>query len=156
MLAERGFANSDKLGMGRMRIGRETGTVRMMMEDLPRLYRAYVDCLNRREWSRLGHFVVEGARYNDEVIGLAGYRGMLERDVAAIPDLVFNIDLLAVDPPIVAARLLFSCTPVGELFGLPVNGRRLAFTENVFYRFAGRKIEAVWSVIDKAAIQAQL
>ena len=128
----------------------------MTQEDLPSRYRSYIDCLNRRDWSRLGNFVSDGARYNGEVIGLAGYRSMLERDVAAIPDLVFNVDFLVTDPPLIGARVLFDCTPVGKLFGLPVYGKRIAFTENVFYRFADGKIDAVWSVIDQAAIRAQL
>jgi predicted ester cyclase len=55
-----------------------------------------------------------------------------------------------------AARLAFDCTPKGEFLGLPVNGRRVAFTENVFYEFRDGKIAQVWSVIDKAAIEAQL
>tara|TARA_R110002020_G_scaffold124877_4_gene281990 strand:- start:1259 stop:1399 length:141 start_codon:yes stop_codon:yes gene_type:complete len=42
------------------------------------------------------------------------------------------------------------------LFGLPVNGRRVAFTENVFYAVKHGRIETVWSIIDKAAIAAQL
>lgn len=128
----------------------------MTQEDLPSRYRGYIECLNQRDWSRLGNFVSEGTRYNGEVIGLVGYRGMLERDVAAIPDLVFNIDFLVTDPPVIGARLLFDCTPLGELFGLPVHGKRITFTENVFYRFAGGKIDAVWSVIDQTAIRAQL
>jgi predicted ester cyclase len=100
--------------------------------------------------------VAENAQRNGERLGLAGYRRMLERDVAAIPDLRFNIDVLVADPPLVAARLLFDCTPKGALFGLPVNGRRVTFTENVFYRFAGRKVEGVWSVIETDAIRTQL
>ena len=135
---------------------RHVGSERVDREELLERYRAYIDCLNRRDWSRLGDFVSDEARYNGEAIGLAGYLAMLERDVAAIPDLVFNIGFLVADPPVVGARLLFDCTPQSELFGLPVNGRRVAFTENVFYRFAGGKIDSVWSVIDQAAIRAQL
>jgi predicted ester cyclase len=56
----------------------------------------------------------------------------------------------------VASRLVFDCTPAGELFGLPVNGRRIRFSENVFYQFSGGLIAQVWSVIDKAAIEVQL
>ena len=81
---------------------------------------------------------------------------MLERDVAAIPDLVFGIDFLVVQPPVVGARLRFDCTPVGELFGLPVHGRRVSFSENVFYRFVDGRIGTVWSVIDRAAVEEQL
>jgi predicted ester cyclase len=37
-----------------------------------------------------------------------------------------------------------------------VNGERVTFAENVFYRFRSGKIDEVWSVIDKAGIEAQL
>jgi predicted ester cyclase len=134
----------------------EIGNGRMTKNELSARYRAYIDCLNRRDWPRLGDHVADEARYNGKMIGLAGYRQMLEGDVAAIPNLKFEIDFLVADPPTVGARLLFDCTPRGELFGLPVNGRRVTFTENVFYRFAHGKIESVWSVIDQAAIRAQL
>lgn len=119
-------------------------------------YRDYLDCLNRQDWPQLGRFVHDHVRYNGDVIGLSGYRAMLTRDFAAIPDLHFDIDLLICEPPHIASRLAVDCTPEGTFLGLPVDGRRVSFTENVFYRFAGGKIEAVWSVIDKAAIEAQL
>ena len=37
-----------------------------------------------------------------------------------------------------------------------MNGRRVSFAENVFTEFRDEKIVQVWSVIDKAAIEAQL
>jgi predicted ester cyclase len=81
---------------------------------------------------------------------------MLERDFYEIPDLNFGIQLLISDPPHIASRLRFDCTPKAKFLGLNVNGRRVSFTENVFYEFRREKIEQVWSVIDKAAIEAQL
>ncbi|TIT73790.1 MAG: ester cyclase, partial [Mesorhizobium sp.] len=104
----------------------------------------------------LGRFVGEEVQYNGETIGLSGYRRMLEGDFESIPDLRFNIELLVSEPPRVAARLHFDCRPKGMLFGLPVNGKRVSFAENVFYEFQDGRIGEVWSVIDKAAIQAQL
>jgi predicted ester cyclase len=120
------------------------------------LYRNYIACLNRQDWDNLHEFVAEDARHNGRPFGLIGYRAMLERDFVAIPDLRFAIELLVCEPPHVAARLRFDCRPNGLFLGLPVNGRRVAFAENVFYRFEGGKIAEVWSVIDKAAIEAQL
>ena len=84
------------------------------------------------------------------------YREMLEGYFCSIPDLYFDIRLLISEPPRVASRLRFDCTPKGILFGLPVNGKRVSFTENVFYEFRNERIEKVWSVIDKAAIESQL
>ena len=128
----------------------------MTKEELINQYRGYIHCLNKHEWARLGDYVSDATQYNGDAIGLAGHQKMLEGDFAAIPDLLFQIEFLVSDPPYVGARLLFDCTPKGELFGLPVNGKRVSFTENVFYRFTNGKIETVWSVIDQAAIEAQL
>ena len=60
---------------------------------------------------------------------------MLVRDFKGIPDLRFNIQLLASSAPIVAARLVFECSPKEKLLGLIVNGRRVSSAENVFYEF---------------------
>jgi predicted ester cyclase len=128
----------------------------MATPDLSALYRAYIACLNQQDWPNLGQFVDDNVSRNGERLGLSGYRQMLERDFDEIPDLRFNIDLLIADPPYVAARLVFDCSPKGRFLGLDVNGRRVSFTENVFYEFRAGKIVKVWSVIDKAAIEAQL
>jgi predicted ester cyclase len=123
---------------------------------LAAVYRAYIACLNTQDWTRLSQFVQDDARHNGRRIGLSGYREMLERDFDDIPDLHFNIELMIFDPPYVASRLAFDCTPKGKFLGLAINGRRVSFTENVFYEFRTDKIAQVWSVIDKAAIEAQL
>lgn len=90
------------------------------------MYRDYIACLNKQDWTKLGQFVHDDVHYNGQRIGLSGYREML------------------------------ACTPKGKFLGLNVNGKTVSFTENVFYQFQGGKIEHVWSVIDKAAIEAQL
>ena len=128
----------------------------MTPADLTEIYRSYIACLNKQAWQNLAQFVHEDVHYNGKRIGLPGYREMLEGDFRAIPDLHFDIHLLICEPPRVASRLNFDCTPNGMLFGLPVNGRRVAFAENVFYEFRDQRIAHVWSIIDKAAIEAQL
>lgn len=128
----------------------------MNKTELADVYRGYIACLNQQDWPKLGEFVDDEARHNGRRLGVSGYREMLEKDFREIPDLEFRIQLLVADPPAIASRLEFDCTPKGEFLGLPVNGRRVAFYENVFYEFRQGKIWQVWSVIDKAAIEAQL
>ncbi|GJH05263.1 ester cyclase [Paraburkholderia terrae] len=128
----------------------------MNASDLSDVYRGYIDCLNRQDWAALGQFVDDDVTYNGERIGLSGYRAMLERDFLEIPDLRFDIALLVAEPPVIASRLQFDCSPKGTFLGLAVNGKKVAFTENVFYEFRGDKIVQVWSVIDKTAIETQL
>ena len=128
----------------------------MTGDELSAIYRSYIDCLNRQGWDDLGRFVDEAVEYNDATVGLGGYRAMLEGDFRAIPDLHFQIERLVADPPLIASRLEFDCTPRGMLFGLPVDGRRVQFAENVFYAFEAGRIRKVWSIIDKEAIARQI
>jgi predicted ester cyclase len=128
----------------------------MVDTTLSATYREYIDCLNRQDWAELEQFVHAEVHYNGERIGLSGYREMLEGDFREIPDLHFDIQLLVCESPRIASRLGFNCTPKGSFLGLEVNGRKVSFAENVFYEFDERKIKAVWSVIDKAAIERQL
>ena len=128
----------------------------MTRAELADIYRAYIACLDKQDWPNLGRFVHDDVHYNGKRIGLSGYREMLERDFRAIPDLCFEIRLLISEPPRIASRLHFDCTPSDMLFGLPVNGRKVQFDENVFYEFVDGRIETVWSIVDKAAIEAQL
>ncbi|WP_029350863.1 ester cyclase [Bosea sp. 117] len=123
---------------------------------LPLIYSDYIACLNERDWTKLGEFVDSDVVHNGLKLGLAGYRGMLERNVRDIPDLRFETELLVVQPPQIGSRLKFDCRPIRWFFDLPINGRRVIFYENVFYRFDRGRIVQVWSIVDKAAIEAQL
>jgi predicted ester cyclase len=124
--------------------------------ELASTWRDYIACLNAQDWPRLGLFVAHDVVHNGRAFGLAGYRAMLESDFREIPDLRFEVALATCDPPNIAARLAFDGTPPGQFMGLAVDGRRIAFVENVFYEWRDGKIAQVWSVIDKAAIEAQL
>jgi predicted ester cyclase len=128
----------------------------MTRADLADSYRNYIDCLNRQDWQTLGQYVHDDVARNARPLGLPGYRAMLEQDFREIPDLHFKIELLISDPPNIAARLKFDCAPVGTFLGLAVDGGRVSFCENVFYEFRDGKIWQVWSIVDKAAIEAQL
>jgi predicted ester cyclase len=123
---------------------------------LASIYQGYLACLNNQDWARLGEFVLEKAIHNGKALGLPGYRTMLERDFEEIPDLHFSAEMLVCDPPFIGCRIVFQCSPKGIFFGLPINGKRVKFSEHVFYKFHENKIIEVWSVIDKAAIEAQL
>ena len=126
------------------------------MRTLNDIYLAYLDCLNRQALNDLGTFVDDNVEHNGRPFGLAGYRDMLVKDFADIPNLRFEADILVRDAARIAARLSFDCTPKSTFMDLPVNGRRVQFCEHVFYEFEHRKIRRVWSVIDKAAIERQL
>ena len=128
----------------------------MTRQELVNTYRAYIQCLNDQDWPNLGQFVHEDAVHNGRVLGLSGYRRMLENDYATIPDLHFNIALLIADPPYIASRLLFDCHPKDQFLGLTFEGKKVKFYEHVMYEFVETKIKSVQSVIDKHGLEIQL
>ena len=128
----------------------------MIEVDLTSLYRDYIDCLNQRNLSSLEQFVHDDVQYNGKLIGVSSYCELLRRNFHDIPDLFFHVELLITDAPYVASRLFFNCRPTGEFLGMHINGRNVSFHENVFYKLSGGKIVSVWSIIDVAAIEAQL
>src|SRR6187402_657905 len=106
-----------------------------MMINLADLYQGYIDCLNAQDWDNLAKFVDTEVSYNGERVGLDAYRQAREREFREIPDLHFKVSILVSDQKTVASRLEFDITPTGEFLGLPVNGKRVKFSENVFYEY---------------------
>jgi predicted ester cyclase len=128
----------------------------MPAKNIEDFYRAYIACLNARDWSLLGDFVHAQVHHNGRPLGVDGYRAMLQKDLADIPDLHFDVEFLIANAHCIGSRLRFDCSPRGEFLGLPINGRRIVFAENVFYEIRDGKIADVWSVIDKVAVETQL
>ncbi|WP_374250355.1 ester cyclase [Xanthobacter sp.] len=119
-------------------------------------YKRYIACLNARNWSELRDFVTADVVHNGRSLGVDGYQEMLEKNYRDIPDLYFNVDQVVTNEKLVASRLRFDCSPIGEFLGMPVNGRHVVFHEHAFYTLREGKIAEVFSVIDKATIEAQL
>ena len=119
-------------------------------------YRRYISHLNDRHVDDLGEFVHERLTYNGRPMTRLDYQDLIARDIAAIPDLHFDVRLLVVSNDLIACRITFDCTPQDEFMGLKPNGKAISFAEHVFYRLRAGKIHEVWSLIDRPAIEAQL
>ena len=124
--------------------------------ELESRYRAYLDALNDRRLDDLVHYVQDELSYNGETMTRRQYRDLIAGDIAAVPDLFFDAEIIVAAADRVACRLVFDCTPQHEFLGFTPDGARLRFAEHVFYRFHDGRIAAVSSLIDRAAIAAQL
>jgi steroid delta-isomerase-like uncharacterized protein len=119
-------------------------------------YRAYLAALNERRLDDLVHFVRDELTYNGETMTRRQYQDLIAGDIAATPDLFFDADIVVATDDRVACRIVFDCTPRDRFLGFTPNGNRLHFAEHVFYRFRDGRIAEVSSLIDRAAIAAQL
>ena len=118
-------------------------------------YGRYISYINNRRLDELDEFVHEELTYNGEPETRADYRARIAGDVATIPDLYFDVQLLVVGDQI-ACRLFYNCTPQSEWLGLQPNGQSISFAEHVFYKFRDGKIYEVWSLLDVPSLAEQL
>jgi predicted ester cyclase len=128
----------------------------MTNANLETCYRAYLDALNERRLDDLVHYVQDELSYNSETMTRRQYQDLIAADITAIPDLIFDPQIIVASGDRVACRLVFDCTPQHEFLGFSPNGERLRFAEHVFYHFRDGRIAAVSSLIDRPAIEAQL
>src|SRR3712207_3129794 len=103
-------------------------------------YRPYIGCLNNRRLDELDEFVHEELTYNGEPETRADYRARIAEDVAAIPDLYFDVRLIVVGGDQIACRLFYNCTPQSE--GLRPGAKRdtSSLSRDVFYKFRDGQI----------------
>lgn len=127
-----------------------------MGTDLETSYRAYLDTLNEHRLSDLDQHVHDQISYNSQPLSRRQYQDLIAADLAAIPDLRYEADLIVAGADHIACRLVFRCTPEHEFLGFTPNGERLVFAEHVFYRYREGRIAEVVSLIDRWSIAGQL
>lgn len=127
----------------------------MSVDDTTERYRRYLDCLNDRRFDDLGDHVHDPVVHNDRELSLDGFRDLLRRDAAEIPDLHYAIETLVVDGGRVACRIRFDCTPV-SFRGLPAANGPISFVEHAFYSYVDGRIARIDSIVDMDAVRDQL
>ncbi len=73
---------------------------------LEKRYQVYLAALNERRFDDLVHFVPDELTCNDQPMTRRQYRDLIADDVAAIPDLVFDVGMLVVADDEVAWELI--------------------------------------------------
>ncbi|GAW25914.1 putative ester cyclase [Rosellinia necatrix] len=149
----------EEVERGRDGDGDRGGQRRLSTSELESTYRAYIGCINARTTATgLPRFCHGHVTHNATRLSLDGYRALIQQTLAAVPDIVFAVDILVADEVAqrVAARLRFSGTPTGELAGAKPTGRSVHFCEYVTYAFRDGKIDRVWSIVDWGTYRWQL
>lgn len=125
-------------------------------------YEAYIGAINGRRMSQtLPDFCHDVVIHNGKSLPLVEYQRLMEDAQAIILDLEFNIanSLVDFDRQILAAKIDFRGTPIGEFAGVtPLEGVRkeVRFSEMVFYWFRDGKIAEVVSLVDLAGYRNQV
>src|SRR5262245_17912149 len=81
-------------------------------------------------------------------VGIQGFKDYFERARNAFPDLRADIHELIDARDVVVARVTWSATHAGEVFGIPATGRRWSYFAAGIFRFDRGRITDAWVVGD--------
>lgn len=117
------------------------------MSDLSAIYQAYVQTLNERRFADLGEFVHATVRRNGVARTIGEYADGIAANVAAVPDLRWDLQETVVAGDVLVARLVDTGTVRAPWRGLPV-GSSFTATELAQYRFRDGRFHEIWVALD--------
>ena len=128
----------------------------MSTTGLRKVYLAYLEAANAREFHRMAEFVHDTIIFNGEPVSRDDYVAAMQQAVDSVQNFAWRLDDLIIEGDRVAARLSDTGTPVKEWLGLQPTGREVTFTEYAFYHFRDGRFEHMWYLLDAQAIEKQL
>jgi steroid delta-isomerase-like uncharacterized protein len=81
-------------------------------------------------------------------VGIDGFKDYFEQARTVFPDLRAQVDELIVAGDVVVARLTWSATHAGEIFGVPSTGRRWSYVGVGIFHLDAGQIRGAWIVGD--------
>ena len=91
-----------------------------------------------------------------DVRGHGGFLAYVALIRAAFPDFHNKIEEIISEDTHAAARLTYSGTHQGTLFGKPATGRAITYAGAAFFRFSDEKIDEIWVLGDRMALMEQI
>ena len=132
----------------------------MPAEDAKAVIRRWLEAWNTQDLDAAEEllapeFIRHDAKRPD-VVGPPAERQHIAEDLAAFPDLHFEIEQLITEGDLVAARYRVQGTHRGEFLGIPGSGRQVTIQAAESYRLSGGKIAEQWVVMDVLGLLQQL
>jgi steroid delta-isomerase-like uncharacterized protein len=132
----------------------------MPAEDAKAVIRRWVEAWNAQDLDAAEEllepeFVRHDANLPD-VVGPQAERQLIAGNLAAFPDLHFEIEQLIAEGDLVAARYRVQGTHQGEFLGIPGTGRPVIIQAVESYRLTDGKLAEQWVVMDALGLLQQL
>ncbi|MFJ9778939.1 ester cyclase [Amycolatopsis sp. NPDC101161] len=126
------------------------------MSDLRAFYLRYLDQLNAHRFDRMDEFIDDRTTLNGEPATRDDLIAVQKADVAAVPDLHWELQELLFDGDRLAARLVNTGTPAREWLGVAPTGASFEITEYAIYRVHNGRFVHMAALHDAGELRRQL
>ncbi|CAM4041870.1 ester cyclase [Kibdelosporangium persicum] len=128
----------------------------MSDSDLRGFYLRYMDEMNAHRVDRMHEFIADRTTLNGEPATRDDLIAVQKADVAAVPDLHWELKELLLDGDRLAARLVNTGTPVREWLGVPATGASFEITEYAIYQVRDGRFVHMTALHDAGELRRQL
>lgn len=128
----------------------------MSGSDLREFYLRYLGELNAHEFGRMAEFINDRTTLNGEPATRDDLITVQKADVAAVPDLHWELEELLFDGDRLAARLVNTGTPVREWLGVAPTGASFEITEYAIYQVHNGRFVHMTALHDAGELRRQL
>jgi len=122
--------------------------------------RYYHEMWNQWDFVLVDELIVERITFRGSlgmnVCGRAGFKGYMQTVQRAFPDFHNRIEELIAEGDRVVARLTYTGTHHGELFGIEPTGRRVTYAGVAIFRISDGAVVEGWVLGDTGGLMRQL
>ncbi|MEU4518945.1 ester cyclase [Amycolatopsis sp. NPDC024027] len=124
--------------------------------DLREFYLRYLEQLNAHRFDRMAEFIADRTTLNGEPATRDDLLAVQKADVAAVPDLHWELKELLFDGDRLAARLTNTGTPAQEWLGVAPTGTSFEITEYAIYQVHNGRFIHMTALHDAGELRRQL
>jgi predicted ester cyclase len=128
----------------------------MSDSDLREFYLRYIAELNAHRFDQMDEFIDDRTTLNGEPASRDDLIAVQKADVAAVPDLHWELQELLFDGDRLAARLVNTGTPVKEWLGVEPTGASFKITEYAIYQVRNGRFVHMTALHDAGEMRRQL
>ncbi|MEV6643821.1 ester cyclase [Amycolatopsis sp. NPDC051371] len=128
----------------------------MSVSDLREFYLRYLQELNAHRFARMAEFIDDRTTLNGEPATRDDLIAVQQADVAAVPDLHWELKELLFDGDRLAARLVNTGTPAKEWLGVAPTGASFEIVEYAIYQVHNGRFVHMTALHDAGELRRQL
>lgn len=130
----------------------------MTTEQKKQLVSRFIQLMSSQQTEKFGEVIAESYIQHNPMVkqGLIGIIGGAEWFESVFPDVTATIDDIVVEADKVVARVTWTGTHKGELFGVPATNKKVTWTGTDWWRIENGKLAEHWDVVDWASLMQQV
>jgi steroid delta-isomerase-like uncharacterized protein len=131
---------------------------KMTIEQQKQLVFRFIELMTTKQSDKFEEIISQDYKQHNPMVkqGLVGIQEGSKWFESIFPDISANIDAVVVEGDIIVARITWTGTHKGELFGVPASNMKATWTGTDWWRIENGKLAEHWDVIDWSSLMQQI